>query len=206
MGARGSVVYAYPVDPKSTSSFWGRIGMDFPQQDVDSISRVWSGSDQIKVWISFTIWVLAPTWSCGCQCRTILYFTQAQTQGDPIQGFSIYGHFSVCSSLCTAFWWLLGRDCNWMKYSSQIFRKESNSRVSAMEIMVFLMGFFLFCSAEIQHSKIRSDYHFIIPFKEFGFTHRGLLEIYVKDSSYNAIKENDIDLESMGFFLSARDV
>ena len=75
-----------------------------------------------------------------------------------------------------------------------------------MEIMVFLMGFFLFCSAEIRHSKIRSDYHFIIPFKEFGFTHRGLLEIYVKDSSYKAIKENDIDLESMGFFLSARDV
>jgi len=28
----------------------------------------------------------------------------------------------------------------------------------------------------------------------------------VKDSSYKAIKENDIDLESMGFFLSARDV
>ena len=93
-----------------------------------------------------------------------------------------------------------------MKYSSQIFRNESNSRVSAMEIMVCLMGFFPFCSAESRHSEIRSDYHFIIPFEEFGFTHRGLLEIYVKDSSYKAIKENDIDLESMGFFLSARDV
>ena len=93
-----------------------------------------------------------------------------------------------------------------MKYSSQIFRKESNSRVSTMEIMVCLMGFFPFCSAESRHSEIRSDYHFIIPFEEFGFTHRGLLEIYVKDSSYKAIKENDIDLESMGFFLSARDV
>ena len=28
---------------------------------------------------------------------------QAQSQGDPIQGFSIYGHFSLCSSLRTAF-------------------------------------------------------------------------------------------------------
>ena len=41
---------------------------------------------------------------------------------------------------------------------------------------------------------------------EFGFTLRGLLEIYVKDSSYKGIKENDIGVESMGFFLSARDV
>ena len=41
---------------------------------------------------------------------------------------------------------------------------------------------------------------------EFGFTLRGLLEIYVKDSSYKGIKQNDIGLESMGFFLSARDV
>ena len=67
-----------------------------------------------------------------------------------------------CSSLRRAFWWSPGRDCNAMKYSSQIFRKESNSRVSAMEIMVFLMGFFPFCSAEIRHSEIRSDYHFRI--------------------------------------------
>ena len=35
-------------------------------------------------------------------------------------------------------------DCNVMKYSSQIFRMESNSRVSAMEIMVFLRGSFPF--------------------------------------------------------------
>ena len=36
----------------------------------------------------------------GCQCRKILHFTQAQAkaQGDPVQGFSIYGHFSP------AFW------------------------------------------------------------------------------------------------------
>ena len=116
---------------------------------------------------------------------------------------------SMAIFLCvlpSAFWWLPGRYCNAMKYSSQISRKESNSRASAMEIMVFLMGFFPFCSAEIRHSEIRSDYHFIIPFEEFWFTHRGLLEIYVKDSSYKAIKENDIDLESMGFFLSTRDV
>ena len=42
--------------------------------------------------------------SGGCQCRKILHFTQAQAQCDPVQGFSIYGHFSLCSSLRTAFW------------------------------------------------------------------------------------------------------
>lgn len=87
---------------------------------------------------------------------------------------------------------------------------ESNSRVSAMAIllfsMAFLMGCLPFCSAEIRHSEIRSDDRSIIPFDEFGFTHRGHLEIYVKDASYKAaIKEKDIDLASMGFFLSTRD-
>ena len=70
-----------------------------------------------------------------------------------------------------------------------------------MEILlfarVFLMGFFPFCSAEIQHSEIWSD----SPL----FPSRGHLEIYVKDALYKAMKENDINLASMGFFLSTRD-
>lgn len=85
----------------------------------------------------------------------------------------------------------------------------SNSRVSAMAIllfsMAFLMGFLPFCSAEIRHSEIRSDDRSIIPFDEFGFTQEGRLEIYVKGASYKHLKGDTINSVHMGFFLSTRD-
>ncbi|KAH9293144.1 hypothetical protein KI387_041651 [Taxus chinensis] len=69
---------------------------------------------------------------------------------------------------------------------------------------LFLLAALLTLSAaEIRLSEIRSDARSIIPFDEFGFTHRGRLEIAVTDASYKAAKE--IDPVHMGFFLSTRD-
>lgn len=60
-----------------------------------------------------------------------------------------------------------------------------------------------FCAGEIRVSEIRLDARSIIPFDEFGFTHRGHLEMTVRDASYKAVKE--IDPSHMGFFLSTRE-
>ncbi|GLJ54181.1 hypothetical protein SUGI_1161320 [Cryptomeria japonica] len=60
-----------------------------------------------------------------------------------------------------------------------------------------------FCVGEIRVSEIRLDARSIIPFDEFGFTHRGHLEMTVRGASYKAVKE--IDPSHMGFFLSTRE-
>lgn len=59
------------------------------------------------------------------------------------------------------------------------------------------------CAGEIRVSEIRLDARSIIPFDEFGFTHRGHLEMTVKDASYKAAKE--VNPSHMGFFLSTRE-
>ncbi|KAF2313528.1 hypothetical protein GH714_011466 [Hevea brasiliensis] len=74
---------------------------------------------------------------------------------------------------------------------------------------LFLFSFFaslLFslCFAEIRYSDIRSDDRPIIPFDEFGFTHKGQLELNV--SNIQLSNQNpDLDLSKVGFFLCTRD-
>lgn len=57
--------------------------------------------------------------------------------------------------------------------------------------------------AEIRFTQIRSDGRPIIPFDEFGFTHRGRLELNVSKISLS-IPRNSLDLSSLGFFLCTR--
>ncbi|KDP25212.1 hypothetical protein JCGZ_20368 [Jatropha curcas] len=58
--------------------------------------------------------------------------------------------------------------------------------------------------AEIRSSDIRSDDRPIIPFDEFGFTHKGQLELNV--SHIQLSNQNpDLDLSRIGFFLCTRD-
>ncbi|EEF43452.1 protein CANDIDATE G-PROTEIN COUPLED RECEPTOR 7 [Ricinus communis] len=69
--------------------------------------------------------------------------------------------------------------------------------------------FFLFLSfsislAEIRFSDIRNDDRPIIPFDEFGFTHKGQLELNV--SNIHLSNPNpDLDLSRVGFFLCTRE-
>lgn len=56
--------------------------------------------------------------------------------------------------------------------------------------------------AEIQFSEIRSDDRPIIPLDNFGFTHRGRLELNV---SGVALSKTGLDLVGLGFFLCTRD-
>lgn len=59
-------------------------------------------------------------------------------------------------------------------------------------------------SAEIRFNEIRNDNRPIIPFDEFGFTHRGRLELNVSKISLS--KSNpDLDFSKVGFFLCTRD-
>lgn len=57
--------------------------------------------------------------------------------------------------------------------------------------------------AEIRFTEIRSDDRRIIPFDQFGFTHRGRLELNVSKISLS-IPSNSLDLSSLGFFLCTR--
>ncbi|XP_030540153.1 protein CANDIDATE G-PROTEIN COUPLED RECEPTOR 7 [Rhodamnia argentea] len=56
--------------------------------------------------------------------------------------------------------------------------------------------------AEIQFSEIRSDDRPIIPLDDFGFTHRGWLELNV---SGIALSKAGLELGNLGFFLCTRD-
>lgn len=57
-------------------------------------------------------------------------------------------------------------------------------------------------SAEIRFNEIRNDNRPIIPFDEFGFTHRGRLELNVSKIS---LSNPDLDFSKVGFFLCTRD-
>lgn len=57
-------------------------------------------------------------------------------------------------------------------------------------------------SAAIRFNEIRNDNRPIIPFDEFGFTHRGRLELNVSKIS---LSNPDLDFSKVGFFLCTRD-
>lgn len=59
-------------------------------------------------------------------------------------------------------------------------------------------------SAEIRFNEIRNDNRPIIPFDEFGFTHRGRLELNVSKISLSN-SNPDLDFSKVGFFLCTRD-
>ncbi|XP_068305500.1 protein CANDIDATE G-PROTEIN COUPLED RECEPTOR 7-like [Pyrus communis] len=72
-------------------------------------------------------------------------------------------------------------------------------------LLLSLLAFFSFCSAEIRFSSIRSDWRQIIPFDEFGFTHKGRLELNVSKIALADLPSGDPDLSKVGFFLCTRD-
>ncbi|XP_048422598.1 protein CANDIDATE G-PROTEIN COUPLED RECEPTOR 7-like [Pyrus x bretschneideri] len=72
-------------------------------------------------------------------------------------------------------------------------------------LLFSLLAFFSLCSAEIRFSSIRSDWRPIIPFDEFGFTHKGLLELNVSNIFLLDLPQPDPDLSKVGFFLCTRD-
>ncbi|KAJ3672506.1 hypothetical protein LUZ60_007227 [Juncus effusus] len=61
-----------------------------------------------------------------------------------------------------------------------------------------------FSSAEIRTTTVKSDARSIIPFDEFGFTHKGILELNVSSISLSD-PSPDLDLSQFGFFLSTLD-
>ncbi|KAK6122546.1 hypothetical protein DH2020_043724 [Rehmannia glutinosa] len=60
-------------------------------------------------------------------------------------------------------------------------------------------------AAEIRISEIRSDDRPIIPFDEFGFTHRGQLELNITKLSLSGPTSDLSALSKLGFFLCTRD-
>ncbi|KAI4387559.1 hypothetical protein MLD38_005381 [Melastoma candidum] len=70
-------------------------------------------------------------------------------------------------------------------------------------VAVILLAFLSPCDAEIRYTEIRSDDRPIIPLDDFGFTHRGQLELNV---SKIVLEPNpDLPLNNIGFFLCTRD-
>lgn len=59
-------------------------------------------------------------------------------------------------------------------------------------------------SGEIRYNEIRNDNRPIIPFDEFGFTHRGRLELNVSKILLSNTNP-DLDFSKVGFFLCTRD-
>lgn len=59
-------------------------------------------------------------------------------------------------------------------------------------------------SGEIRYNEIRNDNRPIIPFDEFGFTHRGRLELNVS-KIFLSNANPDLDFSKVGFFLCTRD-
>ncbi|KAK3018830.1 hypothetical protein RJ639_003458 [Escallonia herrerae] len=59
-------------------------------------------------------------------------------------------------------------------------------------------------AADIRFSEVRSDDRPIIPFDEFGFTHRGRLELNVSNIALSNTSP-DLDLSNVGFFLCTRE-
>ncbi|CAK9169300.1 unnamed protein product [Ilex paraguariensis] len=77
-------------------------------------------------------------------------------------------------------------------------------RPLSLLLLVFLSIPFTFTFAEIRFSEIRSDDRPIIPFDEFGFTHKGRLELNVSEISLSN-PSPDLDLSKLGFFLCTKD-
>lgn len=81
------------------------------------------------------------------------------------------------------------------------------SRFSILLFLFFVTSLFHSPSlAEIRTYKVRSDDRPIIPFDEFGFTHRGRLELNVSKISLGLPSNpSSLDLSKVGFFLCTRD-
>ncbi|KAF7150899.1 hypothetical protein RHSIM_Rhsim02G0252900 [Rhododendron simsii] len=71
-------------------------------------------------------------------------------------------------------------------------------------LLIALSLTFSLSLAEIRFSDIRSDDRSIIPLDEFGFTHRGRLELNVTKISLSNPNAN-LDVSRLGFFLCTRD-
>ncbi|XP_044477317.1 protein CANDIDATE G-PROTEIN COUPLED RECEPTOR 7-like [Mangifera indica] len=69
---------------------------------------------------------------------------------------------------------------------------------------LFLFVLFSVSLAEIRFNEIRSDARPIIPFDEFGFTHRGRLELNVSKIKLSN-RNPDLDFSKVGFFLCTRE-
>ncbi|XP_021816555.1 protein GPR107 [Prunus avium] len=72
-------------------------------------------------------------------------------------------------------------------------------------LLSLLTTFFSLCSAEIRSSSVRSDWRPIIPFDEFGFTHKGRLELNVSKIALSDQPNPNPDFSKVGFFLCTRD-
>ncbi|KAL0313172.1 UNVERIFIED_CONTAM: protein CANDIDATE G-PROTEIN COUPLED RECEPTOR 7 [Sesamum radiatum] len=68
-----------------------------------------------------------------------------------------------------------------------------------------LLSAALLAAGEIRYSEIRSDDRTIIPFDEFGFTHRGQLELNVTQLALSGPAPHPSTLSKVGFFLCTRD-
>ncbi|GER39570.1 lung seven transmembrane receptor family protein [Striga asiatica] len=71
--------------------------------------------------------------------------------------------------------------------------------------LLILLSVASLAAAEIRFSEIRSDDRPIIPFDEFGFTHRGQLELNITKLSLSGPATDLSALSSVGFFLCTRD-
>ncbi|XAR70102.1 hypothetical protein NMG60_11026857 [Bertholletia excelsa] len=76
--------------------------------------------------------------------------------------------------------------------------------LSSSLLFIFLSLLLSLCFAEIRFSEIHSDDRPIIRFDEFGFTHRGRLELTVSQISLSNPSQN-LELSKVGFFLCTRD-
>ncbi|KAK4797072.1 hypothetical protein SAY86_029398 [Trapa natans] len=71
-------------------------------------------------------------------------------------------------------------------------------------LLLLILTLISLAAAEIRSTEIRSDDRPIIPFDEFGFTHRGRLELNVSRISLSPAP-SDSELAKVGFFLCTRD-
>lgn len=74
----------------------------------------------------------------------------------------------------------------------------------SLVLCAFVFQLLSLSSGEIRYNEIRNDNRPIIPFDEFGFTHRGRLELNVSKISLSNTNP-DLDFSKVGFFLCTRD-
>ncbi|KAK6162248.1 hypothetical protein DH2020_002089 [Rehmannia glutinosa] len=72
-------------------------------------------------------------------------------------------------------------------------------------VFLTLLSVASLATGEIRYSEIRSDDRPIIPFDEFGFTHRGQLELNITQLSLLGPTPDPSTLSQLGFFLCTRD-
>ena len=80
--------------------------------------------------------------------------------------------------------------------------KMGCSRCSFFLFLILLVALFPSSLSEIRFSEIRNDDRRIIPFDQFGFTHKGRLELSVSKIS---LSNSNLDLSKVGFFLCTLD-